>query len=193
MGRKHDPARREALLADTAAYLEQHGLAGLSLRPLGAALAVSPRTLLYHFGSKEQLLAEALNTSQALREAVAEFVGSDEPFFDRARRLWSRTTEPDARPYLCLFFEVYAAALREPARYERFLRSAVAGWLALIRPMLEEEGFAADEAATVATELLALHHGCALDLLATGDESRVGGTYLARIEELEARARTRPA
>ena len=77
MGRKHDPERREALLAATAAYLEQHGLAGLSLRPLGAALGVSPRTLLYHFGSKEQLLAEALNTSQALREAVAEFVGSD--------------------------------------------------------------------------------------------------------------------
>lgn len=124
---------------------------------------------------------------------MGEFVASDEPFFDRARLLWSRTTEPDARPYLRLFFEVYAAALREPARYEHFLSSAVAGWLALIRPMLEDEGFTADEATTVATELLALHHGCTLDLLATGDAARVGGAYLGRVAELEARTRSRPA
>ena len=188
MGRKPDPARREALLAATAAYLEEHGLAGLSLRPLGAALGVSPRTLLYHFGSKERLLAEALNASLALQEAVGEFVASEAPLFERVRGLWARTAEPGSRPYLCLFFEVYAAALREPERYAPFLSGAVDGWLALIQPMLEAEGFDPEDAATIATELLALHHGCALDLLATGESDRVGAAYLARVAELEARA-----
>lgn len=190
MGRKPDPARRERLLAASASYLEQHGLAGLSLRPLAAAIGVSPRTLLYHFGSKEQLLLEALNVSQALKAAVSEFVASEEPLFDRLRRLWARTIEPSSRPYLRLFFEVYTAALREPRRHASFLSGVVHDWLALLTPMLEHEGLAAADAATIATELVALHHGCTLDLLATGDHGRVNTAYLSRLAELEARART---
>ena len=185
MGRKADPARREQLLAATAAYLEHNGLAGLSLRPLASALGVSPRTLLYHFGSKEQLLTDALNASPGLKEALAEFVASEEPLFTRVRRLWARTTDPSSRPYLRLFFEVYGAALRDPQRYAAFLSGVVDGWLALLTPMLEHEGVAPDRAATLATELLALHHGCALDLLATGDHVRVDAAYRSRLAELE--------
>jgi AcrR family transcriptional regulator len=185
MGRKADPARREQLLVATAAYLEDNGLAGLSLRPLASALGVSPRTLLYHFGSKEQLLTDALNASPGLKAALAEFVVSDEPLFTRVRRLWARTTDPSSRPYLRLFFEVYAAALRDPQRYAAFLSGVVDGWLALLTPMLEHEGVAPARAGTVATELLALHHGCALDLLATGDHGRVDAAYRSRLAELE--------
>lgn len=187
MGRKPDPARRERLLVAIAGYLEQNGLAGLSLRPLAATIGVSPRTLLYHFGSKEQLLAEALSASPALKAAVGELVASDEPLFTRVRRLWARTAEPASRPYLRLFFEVYAAALHEPRRYSFFLSGVVEDWLSLLTPLLEHEGLPAAEATTVATELLALHHGCALDLLATGDHSRVSAAYLSRLAELERR------
>jgi AcrR family transcriptional regulator len=187
VGRKPDPARRAELLAAVCAYLEEHGLAGLSLRPLGAAVGVSPRTLLYHFGSKERLLAEALRVSPALEAAVTEFVASDEPVFDRFRGLWARTADPVARPYLRLFFEVYAAALREPERYATFLGGVVADWLALVVPMLEREGFTSADASIAGTRLIALHHGCALDLLATGDRQRVTTAYLAQLTELESR------
>lgn len=51
--------------------------------------------------------------------------------------------------------------------------------------MLEGEGVA--EARTLATELLALHHGCTLDLLATGDHARVNHAYLSRLAELDRR------
>jgi AcrR family transcriptional regulator len=185
MGRRADPARRERLLVATASYLEDNGLAGLSLRPLAAAVGVSPRTLLYHFGSKEQLLTEALNAAPGLKAAVGEFVASDEPLFTRVRRLWDRTADPSSRPYLRLFFEVYAAALRDPQRYAAFLSGVVDGWLGLLTPMLEQQGLAPARAAMLATELLALHHGCALDLLATGDHSRVDTAYRSRIAELE--------
>jgi AcrR family transcriptional regulator len=191
MGRKPDPHRREQLRAEAAAYLERNGLAGLSLRPLATALGVSPRTLLYHFGSKDRLLAEALDASPALREAVDEFTASERPLFERIRRLWERTADPGSRPYLRLFFEVYVAALREPHRYEAFLRTVVDRWVQLLRPMLEAEGEDADDATTTATELLALHHGCTLDLLATGDRRRVEAAYLARLAEIEAQLEAR--
>jgi AcrR family transcriptional regulator len=187
VGRKPDPARRERLLAASASYLEQNGLAALSLRPLGATLGVSPRTLLYHFGSKEQLVAEALNASGALKAAVQEFTASEQPLFERVRRLWERTADPSSRPFLRLFFEVYAAALREPRRYAIFLSTVVDKWLALLEPMLQAEGLDAGQARSTATELLALHHGCTLDLLATGDERRVTRVYLSRVAEVERR------
>jgi len=57
--------------------------------------------------------------------------------------------------------------------------------------MLEREGLAAADAAAIATELLALHHGSTLDLLATGDVDRVSSAYLRRIAELEARVSPR--
>jgi hypothetical protein len=116
-----------------------------------------------------------------------EFFGSDEPLFPRARRLWARTTDPASRPYLRLFFEVYAAALREPERHASFLGGVVADWLAVLTPMLEREGLAPAAATEAATQLIALHHGCTLDLLATSDHERVNTAYLARLAELEAR------
>jgi transcriptional regulator BetI-like protein len=116
--------------------------------------------------------------------------GSDQPLFDRARRLWARTTDPSSRPYLRLFFEVYAAALREPQRYASFRSRVIDGWLSLLIPMLEDEGLAPADAKTVATELLALHHGCTLDFLATGEQERVSTAYLSRLAELEGRIKT---
>ena len=60
MGRPADPARRERTLARATDYVLAHGLAGLSLRPLAAALDTSPRMLLYDFGSKQELVAAVL-------------------------------------------------------------------------------------------------------------------------------------
>lgn len=134
------------------------------------------------------MLTEALAASPALTGALEEFGSTERPLFDRIRSLWERTAEPSARPYLVLFFEVYAAALRDPERYETFLSTVVGRWLDLLVPMLEAQGLSRTVAETRATELLALHHGCALDLLATGDRKRIAAAYLSRIRELEATA-----
>ena len=45
--------RRAELLDASYGYVLNHGLNGLSLRPLAAAIGSSPRVLLYLFGSKE--------------------------------------------------------------------------------------------------------------------------------------------
>jgi AcrR family transcriptional regulator len=45
------------------AIVIKHGLNGLSLRPLAKALGCTPRVLLYHFGSKEKMVIEVLNSA----------------------------------------------------------------------------------------------------------------------------------
>ena len=41
----------------------EHGLIGLSLRPLAAAIGTSDRMLLYHFDGKDDLIATVISTS----------------------------------------------------------------------------------------------------------------------------------
>src|SRR3954466_15078923 len=57
-------------------YVLERGLIGLSLRPLASALGTSDRMLLYHFESKDDLVATILRTivgrsAQNLRELPA--------------------------------------------------------------------------------------------------------------------------
>ncbi|RVC88911.1 TetR/AcrR family transcriptional regulator, partial [Mesorhizobium sp. M2A.F.Ca.ET.017.03.2.1] len=66
-----EPSLRRAELLDASyAYVLDHGLNGLSLRPLAAAIGSSPRVLLYLFGSKEKLLRELL--VRARTEQIAQ-------------------------------------------------------------------------------------------------------------------------
>ena len=60
----HETSRRERLAEDATDYVLEHGIAGLSLRPLAAALGTSDRMLLYHFGSKDALVAEVDRAQQ---------------------------------------------------------------------------------------------------------------------------------
>ena len=53
------PRRRE-LLELAYAYVLEHGVADLSLRPLAAAIGSSPRVLLFLFGSKAELVQALL-------------------------------------------------------------------------------------------------------------------------------------
>src|ERR1700712_2925280 len=55
--------RREELAQGATDYVLEHGLIGLSLRPLAAALGTSDRMLLYHFASKDDLVVTVLGVS----------------------------------------------------------------------------------------------------------------------------------
>lgn len=190
MGRSPDPRRRAELLQAVSSYLLEHGLAGLSLRPLAAAVGTSPRMLLYHFGSKEELLAEALNELRVWQRdtVTAQSSGDDEP--DLAAMLaegWAWLSAPATRPFLRLFFEVYALAMQDPSAFPGFLEHVVADWRALLEPRLRRAGLSRARARTEATLLIAAHRGLLLDLLATGEETRVNRAHEQLIHDVAVR------
>ena len=55
--------RRDELAEAATDYALEHGLIGLSLRPLAEALGTSDRMLLYHFEDKDDLVATILRTT----------------------------------------------------------------------------------------------------------------------------------
>ena len=61
-------ARREELLDQVTDHVLEHGLIGLTLRPLAAAIGTSDRMLIYHFGSRDGLVSAvvALNVQLIL-------------------------------------------------------------------------------------------------------------------------------
>jgi AcrR family transcriptional regulator len=187
--------RRAKLLDEVADYILSNGLAGLSLRPLAATIDTSPRMLLYFFGSKERLIAQALariRTREQLdfRRAVSRSTSADREGL--LLREWESWSSPRREKYLRLFFEVYGLALQNRERFPGFLEGAVGEWLPLV-----ERAFAvavAREPAQAFTTLaLAAVRGLQLDLLATGQRSRTEAAFqeMLRLLSLAIRSDTK--
>jgi AcrR family transcriptional regulator len=177
VGRKPNPERKPELLRAVIAELVRSGLAGVSLRPLATALGVSTYTLSYHFGSKEQLLAEALaHVEEEQRRLVAGWtaeLGSEADAAAVIERYWAWLSRPENLGQVRLVFEVLTSPQGTelvPAEHRRELMS---GWVELITGELHTHGVpkrVATIEATIAASALA---GMVLDLLATGDQRRL--------------------
>jgi len=152
MARPVNPNRRSETLGRAAEYVLDHGLAGLSLRPLAAALGTSPRMLLYDFGSKQRLVVDVL----------AEIRRREERLFDAhvetLEDVWRWIAAPEREAFLRLFFEVYVDAMKRGEA-----SPLVEDWLAFLSSRVDE---------ATATLLIAVVRGLLLDRLATGDEGR---------------------
>jgi AcrR family transcriptional regulator len=194
MGRRKDPDRTRELLDSCCDFVEAQGLGDFTLRPLAAAIGVSPRTLLYHFGSREQLLILAIQRSRERRlNSAAAMLARPEAVLGAgdasagfgsviesiAASMWEESISPEARPFFLLFYEAYAMTLRHPNRYQKLLDQLSGEAHTLINNALTGVGMSAAAASAVASELIGTHRGLQLEWLATG-----------RTEELAAAHRT---
>jgi AcrR family transcriptional regulator len=187
MTRTVDLANRAELLERVAAYVVAHGVSDLSLRPLATAVGVSPRTLLYHFGSKEAIVTAVFKHLRATQITVFEELKRADVTTPGAacRAAWTYMTAPEIVSKLTLFFETYALAVRDPRRFPGFLDSAIEDWLAFLSSPLCARGLDPLRARTVATIVLAGYRGFMLDFVATGDRVRIGAALDAWVDALE--------
>ena len=166
------------LLDDVVEYLLNNGLAGLSLRPLAAGINTSPRMLLYFFGSKEQLISEAMAEIR-LRQR-ADFARAIAGTGDREQRLiraWRAWSSPRTERFWRFWFGVYGTALHDPEHYAGFLERFIGEWLAPFELSLHATGLPRARAHCLATLSLAAMRGMQLDLLATGARSRIDAAF----------------
>ena len=173
MARPADPDRRARTLAAAADYVLGHGLAGLSLRPLAAALGTSTRMLLYDFGSKEELITEVLAEIRRRESAMlAEHAGiTGTSGTGLVRAVWDWISAAERAPFLRLFFEVHVAAMTHPDAYPERGRAMVTDWLDQFGTILAGSPAGPGDTAS-ATLVIAALRGLLLDRLSTGDEER---------------------
>ena len=184
------PSARQAELLERAyGYVLTHGLAGLSLRPLAAAIGSSPRVLLFLFGSKEGLVRAVLARARADELAFLARAPSQagpppaSGLADVVRVTWQWLAADSHRQLLTLWVEAYARSLTEPgAPWADFARQTVTDWLAVLTGAQPPASRDTPAGAAERTLALAVLRGALLDLLATGDVTRTAGAverYLA--------------
>jgi AcrR family transcriptional regulator len=188
------PARRDELLEATVRYLLENGVAELSLRPLAAAIGSKARLLVYHFGSKEQLLVEAMGLIRSRAKDALETMmtqSGDAELGTLVRTLWKWVTSTQNRPYLRLFFEMHGLALQYPSRYASYLQGSVDSWVDLLTSALAGNP-GRGQARTMATLIVAVIDGLLLDALATGNWRRTGKAINEFAAQLSRKRRSVP-
>ena len=188
MSRTVDETRRTELLDAIVGYVVKHGVAEVSLRPLAKAVGSSPRGLLYYFGSKERLLAQAI---RLLRER--QRIGFDKlrsanfaTPSDACRAIWHQMSAPASLVQFQLSLETYTMALRNRRRFANHLSSSVEDWLQFMSQSLIRQGARAEDARAFSTIVIAGFRGFLLDYCATRDRKRIDQAVEMWIDSLHA-------
>ena len=156
--------RREELAEAATDYALEHGLIGLSLRPLAEALGTSDRMLLYHFRDKDDLVATILRTSTARSMESIRALPAPSDLREAVRILWREVST--GRQQRCQRLYVEAAALRlfgqEP--YAAEVRAANTGWMTVLAGHFARTGLDRSAAKQAAALVDAAFMGLQLDI-----------------------------
>jgi AcrR family transcriptional regulator len=164
---------RDELLARILGVAARDGLADRSLREIATGVGTSHRMLLYHFGSREGLLtavvAEMEARQRATMTALAESAASPAELMTG---IWQAVSSPEVRPFVRLFFEVFALVARGAAPGPDGL---TASWLDDAEKAGERLGIVTDRAALRLG--VAVTRGLLIDLLAGADPAEVDAAH----------------
>ncbi len=164
-------ARKHELLDGLIAYLLRHGPTDLSLRPMAAELGTSARLLIFHFGSKEKLLADTLREMQArLQRSFARLLAraperDDVPLL---RVVWDWALAKENFRYLRLQYQLHVLATQDRVTFAEALEGNTLKWLELIRAALPPS----KRDPALATLYGAVFDGLFIDVVSTGNRRR---------------------
>jgi AcrR family transcriptional regulator len=191
VGRHPDVERRQELLDRVVAYLAEHGLASVSLRPIARALGVSVNTLVHHFGAKEELVVAALRRAADVQAALERRWIARHPGMTEAEllRRWWRwiNASPANLAVVRLGIEAAAVDATTSGLPGAVRADQIAPWRANIEQRLIAEGMDPDGAALEAPLVKAMFTGLVVDLLATGERRRLTASLEAGVARLHPR------
>lgn len=164
---------RERLLDAAIDYFGRNGIGDASLRTIAESLDTSHRMLIYHFGSRDGLLADvAREVELRRRAALTATYDADLPPLEAASRYWEDTVEATMR-YGPLFFELAAHAMQGKEHAKALRGELIAAWLPSLTELCRAIGIPDDQAEAHARLALGAARGLLLDLLISGDREEV--------------------
>lgn len=164
-------ARREELATLATDYALEHGLIGLSLRPLAAAIGTSDRMLLYHFAGKDDLVSTVLRVSNDRSVRAVQALPRSRTVRTAVLDLWRVSTSEESDRCQRMYVEAAALGLlgREP--YLSVVREANQRWVEALADHLVTAGCTRRRAVRAVALLDAAFMGLQLDLPVDPDES----------------------
>lgn len=163
-GRPRSTGRRDELARAATDHVLAHGLIGLSLRPLAAALGTSDRMLLYHFADKDDLVATILRVSNDDAVAAIRALPPSVDVRAAVADLWSAMRSTRLEQCQRAYVEAAALGLFGQEPYAGVVRRANAVWMAAVADHLVASGVPRDRAARATALLDSAVMGLLLDL-----------------------------
>ena len=183
MARPLDATTRPTILAACTQVAMAGHLRELSLKQLSAAVGVSPRMLLYYFGSAEALISETLMGVQRLmRDKLRSSMVQDRSRDTRKalRALWDHCTSPGMLPFFRSYYFFISESIGYPGHNAAFIEFSIDGLRSWIRSCLADHQPGLSEADF--SIVSAVIRGLLIDVLATGDRRRTTAAYQAFLD-----------
>ncbi len=124
------------MLDKAADHVLGHGLIGLSLRPLAAAIGTSDRMLIYHFGSRDALVTDVM---ARINDRYIEVLRATPPAASvRAGvlALWAQYQREPMRACAQIYVQAAASGLLGDEPYRSGVRRANERWIAALNEWL---------------------------------------------------------
>lgn len=171
MARVSNPTRHDELLAQIVDHLGDSSLADLSFRTLARSLSVSTYALVYHFGTREELIGEIVHAI-AVRQKGHVPTSRDEPDLDhhlqQIRAAFAWQLQPENIKLQRLEFEAAMLEALDP-QLHTYTRGTFSFWMDETKRTLTALGLSAEDAAIEARILNNLFYGFQYDLVINGD------------------------
>ncbi|MBB3090401.1 TetR/AcrR family transcriptional regulator [Nocardioides albus] len=156
--------RKEELLEQVVEHVLEHGLIGLTLRPLAAAIGTSDRMLIYHFGGRDELVAAVVARTNELSVAAIGALAPAEDVRGGVEALWRAYRAEPLHSCLQIYLQAAATGLIGMEPYRSVVRETNELWYAALRGYITACGAPPERAGRIATLVDSSLFGFHLDL-----------------------------
>jgi AcrR family transcriptional regulator len=157
-------SRRDELLDLVTDHVLEHGLIGLTLRPVAAAIGTSDRMLLYHFGSRDELVAAVVTRTEDRAIAAVDALPATDGVRAGVKQLWVAYQRPPLHGCQDIYVQAAATGLIGKEPYRSAVREANERWVRALQGYLVRCGAPQERVARIVTLVDSSLFGFQLDL-----------------------------
>ncbi|WP_459983438.1 TetR/AcrR family transcriptional regulator [Nocardioides sp. AN3] len=168
-------SRRDELLDLVTDHVLENGLIGLTLRPVAAAIGTSDRMLLYHFGSRDELVTAVVTRTEDRAIGAIDRLPPAPGVRAAVLRLWEAYQQPPLHGCQDVYLQAAATGLIGQEPYRSVVRAANQRWVRALRGYFVRCGAAPERAQRIVTLVDSSLFGFQLDLATDRPEELAQG------------------
>ncbi len=156
-------------------HVLEHGLIGLTLRPVAAAIGTSDRMLIYHFDNRDALVSAVVARATERAMAVVQALPAAPSVRTAVNRLWEAYLAEPLNGCLDVYCQAAATGLIGHEPYLSDARASNARWAAALRDYLVRSGAPTRRVSRIVTLVDSALYGFHLDLATDRPEELTRG------------------
>jgi AcrR family transcriptional regulator len=167
--------RRDELVDQVADHVLEHGLIGLTLRPVAAAIGTSDRMLIYHFENRDGLVSAVVVRTNERAVAAIDALPGARTVRAGVNALWAAYRTEPLNSCLDVYCQAAATGLLGEEPYLSVARASNERWAGALRSYLLRCGAAPRKVRRVVTLVDSALYGFHLDLATDRPEELARG------------------